>query len=65
MNWKSVDKRLVRLGELLLSLDFLDKYDEELRAMNIGKVVRPFTLTHSHVVFLDVVRYLFGFGIKI
>ena len=55
MNWKSVDERLIRQGELLLSLDFLETYDEELRAMNIGKVGRPFTLNRSHVVFLAVV----------
>ena len=45
-----------------LSLDFLDMYDEELRAMNSGRVDRPFTLTRSYVVFLAVVRYLFGFA---
>jgi len=61
MNWQSVDERLVRRGELLLSLEFLEKYEEELRAMNDGKVGRPFTLTRSHIVFLAVVIYLFGF----
>lgn len=61
MDWNSVDERLIRRGELLLSLEFLERYDEELRAMNRGKVGRPFTLTYSHIVFLAVVRYLFGF----
>ncbi len=61
MDWQSVDERLIRQGELLLSLDFLNTYDEELNAMNEGKEGRPFTLTYSHVVFLAVVRYLFGF----
>ena len=61
MDWNSVDERLIRRGELLLSLEFLERYDEELRAMNRGKVGRPFTLTCSHIVFLAVVRYLFGF----
>ena len=60
MDWLSVDERLIRRGELLLSLDFLEKYEEELKTMNGGKVGRPFTLAHSHVVFLAVVRYLFG-----
>jgi len=58
--WDSVDQRLIKRGELLLSLDFLERYDEELKAMNGGKEGRPFTLTRSHVVFLAVVRYLFG-----
>jgi len=61
MDWKSVDERLVKRGELLLSLEFLEGYREELKAMNRGKVGRPFTLTYSHMVFLAVVRYLFGF----
>ena len=60
MNWKNVDERLVRRGELLLSLDSLERYDGELEAMNRGKEGRPFTLTHSHIEFLAVVRYLFG-----
>jgi len=30
MDWKCIDERLIRRGELLLSLDFLDDYDFEL-----------------------------------
>ena len=37
MDWDSVDERLIKRGELLLSLDFLERYDEELKAMNRGK----------------------------
>jgi IS5 family transposase len=61
MNWNGVDERLIRQGELLLSLEFLERYYDELEAMNEGKEGRPFTLTHSHIMFLAVVRYLFGF----
>ena len=46
---------------MLLSLEFLERYDDELEAMNEGKEGRPFTLTRSHIVFLAVVRYLFAF----
>ena len=60
MDWDSVDERLIKRGELLLSLDFLERYEDELKSMNRGKEGRPFTLTNSHVVFLAVVRYLFG-----
>lgn len=60
MNWKDYDERLIRRGELLLSLDFLENYEKELVAMNGGKVGRPFTLTTSHIEFLTVVRYLSG-----
>lgn len=59
MGWKDVDERLIRRGELLLSLDFLEGYDRELEGMNRGKEGRPFTLTNSYTRFLGVVRYLF------
>jgi hypothetical protein len=55
MDWRRVDERLIRRGELLLSLDFLDDY--ELSLLNDGKVGRPFKIT---IVFLAVVRYLFS-----
>jgi len=60
MNWNDVDERLIRQGELLLSLEFLEGYNDELEAMNDGKEGHPFTLTYSHIAFLAVVRYLFG-----
>ena len=59
MDWEAIDERLIRRGELLLSLDFLEGYDEELKEMNSGKVGRPYRLTNSHIEFLGVVRYLF------
>jgi len=61
MDWKAVDERLIRRGELLLSLDFLDGYDDELEAMNRKKVGHPYRLTNRYVEFLAVVRYLFCF----
>jgi len=60
VDWDSVDERLIKRGELLLSMDFLERYEDELKAMNRGKEGRPFALTNSHIVFLAVVRYLFG-----
>jgi len=59
MGWKDVDERLIRRGELLLGLDFLEGYDEELEGMNKGKEGRPYTLTNSYLRFLAVVRCLF------
>jgi len=29
MGWKEIDERLIRRGELVLDLDFLEKYEEE------------------------------------
>jgi len=60
MDWRLVDERLIRRGELLLSLDFLDDYDLELSIMNDGKVGRPFKLTDGYIEFLMVVRCLFS-----
>jgi hypothetical protein len=60
MDWNAVDERLIRRGELLLSLDFLEGYDFEFSVMNDGKVGRPFKLTKRYVEFLMVVRYLFS-----
>jgi len=60
MDWGAVDERLIRRGELLLSLDFLDDYGYELSLLNDGKVGRPFKITYGYIVFLAVVRYLFS-----
>jgi hypothetical protein len=60
MDWKAVDEKLIRRGELLLTLDFLDAYDENLRRENAGKVGRPYTLTARYVEFLMAVRLLFA-----
>jgi len=59
MGWKETDERLIRRGELVLDLDFLEKQEEELEEMNRGKEGRPFTLADSCIEFLGVVRYLF------
>jgi hypothetical protein len=60
MGWRCVDERLIRRGELLLSLGFLESYDLELSVLNCGKVGRPYRVTYMYVVFLAVVRYLFS-----
>jgi len=60
MDWSAVDEGLIRRGELLLSLDFLEGYDFELSVMNDGKVGRPFKITDGYAVFIAVVRYLFS-----
>jgi hypothetical protein len=60
MDWRLVDERLIRRGELLLSLDFLEDYDFELSLLNDCKVGRPFKITDGYVVFIAVVRYLFS-----
>jgi hypothetical protein len=56
MFWRVVDERLIRRGELLLSLDFLESYDLDLSLLNCGKVGRPYRVTYMYVMFLAVVR---------
>ena len=41
-NWKVYNKQLVRRGELYISLDFIDNWDQELQQMNNGKVGRKY-----------------------
>ncbi|MGC8961473.1 MAG: transposase [Candidatus Bathyarchaeia archaeon] len=60
MDWRSVDERLIKCGELILSLDFVNAYDFELKALNDGKVGRPFKLIDRYAEFLAIVRYLFS-----
>jgi hypothetical protein len=60
MGWKEIDEGLIRRGELVLDLDFLEKYGEELEEMNRGKEGKRFTLADSYIRFLGVVRYLFS-----
>jgi hypothetical protein len=52
MDWCAVDEGLIRRGELLLSLDFLEYYDFELSLLNDGKVGRPFKITNGYIIFL-------------
>jgi len=49
MNWKSIDEKLIKRGELLLSLDFLENYDNELRIMNNNKIGHLFKITNRQI----------------
>jgi hypothetical protein len=49
MDWCAVDEGLIRRGELLLSLDFLEDY--ELSLLNDSKVWRPFKITYGYIIF--------------
>jgi hypothetical protein len=44
MNWHEYDERLIRRGELLLDLDFIRGYNDELSTMNRDKEGRPFSI---------------------
>ena len=51
-NWEEYNEKLVRRGELYISLDFLENWDEKLDKMNSGKVGRPYIYPQTFMQFL-------------
>jgi len=49
-NWKEYNDKLVRRGEVYVSSDFLDRWDNELAKMRGGKVGRPFVYLGRDIV---------------
>jgi IS5 family transposase len=60
MGWKEIDEKLIKRGELLLDLGFLEGYDEELQAMNQGKTGPPYRLANSYIQLLSTIRHLYS-----
>ncbi len=60
VNWRETDERLIKRGELILELGFVEHYREELEAMNREKEGRPYRLSRTYIQFLTAVRYLYG-----
>ena len=58
-DWKTYNQELVRRGELLIDLAFLESWDQELKAMNRGKRGKPFAYPANFVKFLAPVRVFF------
>ena len=58
-NWREYNEKLVRRGELLIALDFLDSWDDELKKMNDRKRGKPFQFPQSFIVFMAYVHVLF------
>jgi hypothetical protein len=59
MDWKKVDERLIRLGELILDLESLGNHEKELEEMNKGRPGPRFRIANNYIQFLAAVRYLF------
>lgn len=55
-DWREYNEKLVRRGELLIALDFLASWDEELKRMNEGKRGKPFRFPQSFIVFMAYVH---------
>jgi hypothetical protein len=62
--WKRVDERLIKRGMLIMDLNFLRNYRDELVRMNRKKRGRPYRIAESYVIFLAVIRYLFSLGYR-
>lgn len=58
-NWKEYNEKLVRRGELYLSLDFIKNWDSELNKMNGNKRGRPFEFPHQFILFMAFVHIIF------
>ncbi len=55
IDWPSYNESLVRRGQVLLDLDVLDGWDNELSQMNHGKVGEPYDYPDS---FIQLLRYM-------
>ena len=55
-NWKEYNEHLVRRGEILFSIDFLENWDEEIEKMNEGKRGRPYDYPQSFMIFLKILH---------
>jgi len=58
-DWKKYNDQLVKRGELLIDLDFVENWDKELEGMNRGKRGKPFDYPESLIEFLAFPRYFF------
>jgi hypothetical protein len=55
-NWKEYNEALVRRGEVLLDMDFIETWPNELARMNEGKEGKPFLYPESLIKLLAVVH---------
>jgi hypothetical protein len=58
-DWKNYNDQLVKRGELLIDLDFVENWEKELAEMNLGKRGKPFDYPESLIEFLAFPRYFF------
>jgi hypothetical protein len=58
-DWKTVDQRLIRRGELILDLQTVRNHRKELQEMNKGRPGPRYTLANSYIRLLAAVRYIY------
>ncbi len=59
-NWKTINKSLVTRGELIMSWDVIDSWQEELDEMNKGKEGKKFAYPESFMNVSSYARVCFG-----
>lgn len=59
-DWKEYNERLVKRGEMYLSLDFLESWAEDVGGLNRGKVGAPFEYPESLMTFLGFIHIMLG-----
>jgi hypothetical protein len=59
-DWREYNEHLVQRGEILLAVESLQGWQEELQEMNQGKNGRPFRYPHSLILFLGTLRVVFS-----
>jgi len=57
-NWPEYNERLVKRGELYLTLDFLDNWDHSVKQLNEGKRGRPYEFPWEFIEFLGYIHLL-------
>jgi len=59
MDWKAVDERLIRRGEIILDTESLGNHEKELEEMNKGRPGPRYKLANTYIQLLAAVRYLY------
>jgi len=57
INWKEYNEELVKRGEILFSVEFIENWKGELKEMNEEKRGRPYEYPDSYMQFLAAIRY--------
>ena len=57
INWKEYNKKLVKRGEILFSVEFIEKWMRELDSMNENKRGHIYEYLSSYMQFLISIRY--------
>jgi len=57
INWKEYNEKLVKRGEILFSIEFIENWKKELDSMNKKKRGHPYEYPNSYMQFLASIRY--------